>query len=409
MKIKAMTLAAGSLLLCACTGNDKKQAAESDWVDAAIENAHAQIAMEIDSLEAKGDTIFRIPTTIDENGNVVDHSYRDWRSGFFPGSVWYTYELSGDTALLPYALKYTEAISEAQNITDHHDIGFIIMSSYGNALRLTGDSAAYVPVIKQAANSLITRFRQAPGVIQSWDINDWNRKKGWECPVIIDNMMNLNLLFKATELTGDSTYYNLAVQHADRTLKEHFRPDGSCYHVIDYSLSDGTVQHRNTAQGYADESAWARGQAWAVYGFAETYRNTGDKRYLDQAIKTFNFLKNHPNMPEDGVMYWDMDAPEIPDAPRDASSAAVLACGLYEMSTFDTPEAASYKEFADKIMHALSTDAYTAPVGENGRFILMHSVGNKPGNKEVDVPLNYADYYYLEGIARKKAIEDKTK
>ena len=219
-------------------------------------------------------------------------------------------------------------------------------------------------------------------------------------------MMNLELLFEATKLTGDSTYYNIAVSHADRTLKEHFRPDGSSYHVVDYDLKDGSVRHRQTAQGYADESAWSRGQAWAIYGYIMCYRETGDKRYLDQAIKTFDFMKNHPNMPEDLVPYWDMNAPDIPNEPRDASAAAVIASALYELSTMPVENAGSYKEYADGIMKSLSSDAYTAEIGKNGNFILMHSVGSIPHNSEIDVPLNYADYYYLEALKRKRDIEN---
>jgi uncharacterized protein YyaL (SSP411 family) len=220
-------------------------------------------------------------------------------------------------------------------------------------------------------------------------------------------MMNLELLFEATKLSGDSTYYKVAVAHADRTLQEHFREDGSCYHVIDYSLKDGSVRNRHTAQGYAHESAWSRGQGWAIYGYSVCYRETGDKKYLDQALKTFNFMKNHKRMPADLVPYWDMDAPNIPNEPRDASSAAVIASALYEISTYNLPDAASYKEYADKIMESLASPNYTAALGENGRFILMHSVGSIPHNNEIDVPLNYADYYYLEALKRKMDIENK--
>ena len=260
----------------------------------------------------------------------------------------------------------------------------------------------------EAAKSLCTRFREKAGIIQSWNVDKgWQSQRGWECPVIIDNMMNLELLFEATKLSGDSTYYKVAVAHADRTLQEHFREDGSCYHVIDYSLKDGSVRNRHTAQGYAHESAWSRGQGWAIYGYSVCYRETGDKKYLDQALKTFNFMKNHKRMPADLIPYWDMDAPNIPNEPRDASSAAVIASALYEISTYNLPDAASYKEYADKIMESLASPNYTAALGENGRFILMHSVGSIPHNNEIDVPLNYADYYYLEALKRKMDIENK--
>lgn len=392
-------------LFITCTSR-KQQVQEKSWNEQAVENAKAQIGLEIDTIEASGKVLN--PVTLTPEGNVFYCEYEDWRSGFFPGSVWYLYELTGDSALLPLAQKYTEALDEAKTLTWYHDIGFIINCSYGNGLRLIKKDA-YKEVMLEAAQSLSTRFRETPGIIQSWNVtgNSWQSKRGWECPVIIDNMMNLELLFEGTRLSGDSTYYKIAVSHADRTMKEQFREDGSCYHVIDYSIKDGSVRHRQTAQGYANESAWSRGQAWAIYGYSVCYRETGDKKYLDQALKTFVFMKNHARMPADLIPYWDMDAPKIPDEPRDASSAAVIASALYEISTYDLPEATSYKEYADKIMLSLASPAYTAPLGENGRFILMHSVGSIPHDNEIDVPLNYADYYYLEALKRKADIKKK--
>lgn len=396
---------AGMMLCLQCTPPQKGQVTEAAWMTQAVENARAQIGLAIDTIEASGQCLN--PVTLTPEGKVYYCGYGDWRSGFFPGSVWYLYELTGDTTLVPLAAKYTEALDEAKNLKWHHDIGFIINCSYGNGLRLTHNEA-YKEVMVQAAQSLCTRFREKPGVIQSWDVtgNSWQAKRGWECPVIIDNMMNLELLFEATKISGDSTYYKVAVSHADRTLKEQFRPDGSCYHVVDYSMTDGTVRHRQTAQGYADESAWSRGQAWAIYGYTLCYRETGDRKYLDQALKTFNFMKSHKNLPADLVPYWDMDAPEIPDEPRDASSASVIASALYEISTLDVPQADACKTYADSIMQSLASSAYTAPLGENGRFILMHSVGSIPHNSEIDVPLNYADYYYLEALKRRKELQN---
>lgn len=401
MKTSILAACAALLAATACTTPTEKK---TDWSTQAIENARAQIGLEIDTIEASGKCLN--PVTLNSKGGVYYCGYADWRSGFFPGSVWYLYELTGDTTLLPLARKYTEAIGEAQHLTWHHDIGFIIYCSFGNALRLQPQESDK-DVIIQAARSLCTRFREHPQVIQSWDVkgNSWQSERGWECPVIIDNMMNLELLFAATRLSGDSTYYHVATAHADRTLKEHFRPDGSCYHVIDYSIEDGSVRHRQTAQGYAHESAWARGQAWAIYGYTMCYRETGNKAYLDQALKTYAFMKNHPHMPADFVPYWDMDAPNIPNEPRDASSASVIASALYELSTYPIENAQSYKEDADRIMQSLASADYTAPLGENGRFVLMHSVGSIPHNSEIDVPLNYADYYYLEALQRKQNLE----
>lgn len=250
-------------MLGVSNGCAESRMTEKPWTEKAIVNAKSQIGLEIDTIESSGKVLN--PVTLSKDGKVYYCEYEDWRSGFFPGSVWYLYELTGDNGLLPLAQKYTEALDEAKKLTWHHDIGFIINCSYGNGLRITG-KVGYKDVMIEAAKSLCTRFREKSGTIQSWNVSgdSWQAKKGWECPVIIDNMMNLELLFEATKLSGDSTFYKIAVSHADRTLKEQFRPDGSCYHVVDYSLTDGTVKHRQTAQGYADESVWSRGQAWAI-------------------------------------------------------------------------------------------------------------------------------------------------
>jgi uncharacterized protein YyaL (SSP411 family) len=231
----------------------------------------------------------------------------------------------------------------------------------------------------------------------------WQSERGWECPVIIDNMMNLELLFRATELSGDSSFYDIAVSHADHTIANHYRKDYSSYHVVDYSMSDGSVRSKETAQGYADESSWARGQAWGIYGFTVCYRETGEPKYLRQAQKAADFVINHPNLPEDFVPYWDFNAPHIPDEPRDASSAAILASALYELSTYI--EDSNYKYIADDILMNLASESYRAKAGQNGNFILMHSVGSIPHRGEIDVPLSYADYYFLEALVRKRNIE----
>lgn len=399
MHIRQIAVYACFALLISCTGEKKGER----FIKENIDFARAQIGNEIDVIEASGKVLN--PVTLKADGSVFYCGYADWRSGFFPGSTWFLYELTGDESLLPLAKKYTLNIEEAKKLTWHHDVGFMVYCSFGNGLRLTGDPY-YKEVIITAAQSLATRFRPVAGIIQSWNVDKgWMSQRGWECPVIIDNMMNLELLFEATRLSGDSTFHHIAIAHADRTMKEHFRADGSCYHVIDYSLEDGSVRNRHTAQGHAHESAWSRGQAWAIYGYTICYRETGDSRYLEQAMKTFNFMRNHKNNPEDLIPYWDMDAPEIPNALRDVSSAACIASALYEISTFDTPEAQAVKEYADRIMETLASPAYRAELGTNGNFLLMHSVGSIPHNAEVDKPLNYADYYFLEALKRKRDIE----
>ncbi len=403
-KVKTVVGVALTMMCMACSSTKSV----SPFIQENVGFAKAQLGLAIDTIEASGKCLN--PVTLNEKGEVYYCGYGDWRSGFFPGSIWYLYELTGDSTYLPLAKKYTEAIRKAENLTWHHDIGFIINCSFGNGLRLSPDTA-YSNAMKQAARSLTTRFRPNAKVIQSWDVkgNSWQSKRGWECPVIIDNMMNLELLFEATKLTGDSAFYHMAVAHADRTLAEQFRPDGSCYHVVDYDIETGAVRYKQTAQGYADESVWSRGQAWAIYGFTVCYRETKDPKYLAQALKTFEMMKNHPRLPKDLIPCWDMDAPGIPNEPRDASTASCIASALYEISTYDVPHAGSYKKYADRLMQSLSSPDYRAKLGENGRFLLMHSVGSIPHNNEIDVPLNYADYYYMEALKRKKDLESKTK
>lgn len=366
----------------------------SSSTEAKIRFAAAQEKLQVAEIESAGR--FLNPRTV-ANGKVKYVSMEDWTSGFFPGSMWYMYDLTADPAWKKVAKKYTEAIDSVKYLTWHHDVGFMIQCSFGNGYRL-GESK-YKETIIQAAKSLSTRFRPIAGVFQSWNVDKgWQSQRGWECPVIIDNMMNLELLFNATRLSGDSSFYRMAVSHADQTIKNHYRPDHSCYHVVDYSLKDGAVRNRHTAQGYAHESSWARGQAWGIYGFTICYRETHDVRYLLQAQNGADFVLHHKNMPADLIPYWDFDAPKIPNEPRDVSAAAILASALYELSGY--ANGAVYKAYADKIVESLSSPAYRAPLGENGHFLLMHSVGSIPHGAEIDVPLNYADYYYLEALKR---------
>ena len=375
---------------------------KADIIADNVENAVKQYTIQTDIIEKSGKILN--PRTINTKGEIQYIPTDDWCSGFFPGSMWYLYALTNDTKWEKLAEKYTEDLDSIQYLTWHHDVGFMIGSSYLNGYLL--GKKEYKNVIVQTAKSLSTRFRPTAGVIQSWNVDrGWQSQRGWECPVIIDNMMNLELLFEATTLSGDSTFYNIAVAHANTTLKNHFRKDNSCYHVVDYDLSNGEVRKKQTAQGYADESVWARGQAWAIYGYTVCYRYTHDTRYLEQAQKVYNFIFNNPKLPSDLIPYWDYDAPNIPNEPRDASAAAVTASALYELSTYLSDK--KYKETADKIVENLSTPAYRAEIGTNGNFILMHSVGSIPHGQEIDVPLNYADYYFLECLLRKSRLEKR--
>jgi len=385
------------IFLASCTNSTKEETV--DCVNDNIRFANQQLGRQAQIIEESGTTLN--PRTVKDD-TIQYISNEDWTSGFFPGTMLLMYELTGDNKWMKYGIKYTEKLDSVKYLTSHHDIGFIINCSYGNAYNVTKNEK-YKAVIIEAAKSLSTRFRPIPGVIQSWDENrGWQGTKGWMCPVIIDNMMNLELLFKASDVSGDSTFRKMAISHANVTMENHFRDDYSCYHVVDYDKIKGSVRGKYTAQGYSDESAWARGQAWALYGYTVCYRETKDKKYLNFAEKIYGFIFNNKNMPEDLVPYWDFDAPNIPNEPRDASAAAIIASSLYELSSYTND---SYKKQADKIIASLSSPAYRAIVGTNHNFLLMHSVGSIPHGNEIDVPLNYADYYFLEALTRKKELE----
>lgn len=356
--------------------------------------AETHLQSMVDSLDAK-DKIVSPRTFV--KGRIEFHGLESWTSGFFPGSLWYLYELSGDKKWLPMAEKYTEGMGHIKYYKGNHDIGFMINCSFGNALRLTNNEK-YKEVLTTAAETLTLRFKKGAGIIQSWDSSN-----KWKCPVIIDNMMNLELLFEATKLTGDKKYWDIAISHADVTMANHYREDNSCFHVINYDPETGEVLSRNTHQGYSDPSAWSRGQAWGLYGYVLCYRYTKDEKYLAQAKKIVEYIFNNPTLPSDLVPYWDYNLHDFKGEPRDASAAAITASALYEMSTYVKDK--KLKSYADKIVESLSSDVYTAKAGENGHFILLHSTGSKPHKSEIDTPLVYADYYYLEALKRKHDLE----
>ncbi len=343
-----------------------------------------------------------LPRTIDTAGNLLTSPSSSWTSGFFPGSLWYLYEYTGDEKFREYAKEMTSRVEKEKYNKGTHDLGFMLYCSFGNGLRLTGEES-YNEVLLTGAKSLITRFRPKVGCIQSW-----NSRSGWQCPVIIDNMMNLEFLMWAFKKTGDSTYYKICVSHSDTTIKNHFRPDYSSWHVVSYDTVTGKVEAKQTAQGYSDESAWARGQSWGLYGYTVMYRETKLERYLKQANNIADFLINHPNLPEDKIPYWDYNAPNIPDELRDASAGAIMASALIELSGYvDKAMAQKYLEVAEKQIRTLASPEYLAKKGENGHFILKHSVGSLPGKSEVDVPLTYADYYFIEAMLRYRNLPAK--
>ncbi|MBV5314413.1 MAG: glycoside hydrolase family 88 protein [Prolixibacteraceae bacterium] len=328
-----------------------------------------------------------------EAGKYAMITKKDWCCGFPAGSYWYLYELTGDQKWEKIATENTVKLEGVQYRKNTHDLGFMVFCSYGNAYRLTKNEE-YKKVVIQASESLITRFDSTSQCIKSWD---W--AKQWQFPVIIDNMMNLEMLFWASKETGDPRYQDVAISHANTTLANHFRENMSSYHVVDYDTITGQSIAKVTHQGLKDDSSWARGQAWGLYGYTVCFRETGDVKYLEAAKKIAAFIK--ANLPEDFVPYWDYDDPAKPNAYRDASAAAVTASALYMLSSLTDHGKEEYAALAEKILTSLSSPAYLAEIGDNGGFLIKHCVGNMPKKSEVDTPLNYADYYYLEALKYK--------
>jgi len=340
------------------------------------------------------------PRSLTPEGELLLVLSADWTSGFFSGNLWLLSELTGNLFWADKARLYTSKIEKEKLNGTTHDMGFKIYCSFGTGYRLQQDPV-YKEIIVESAKTLATRFNPVTGCLRSWD----HSKDKWEYPVIIDNMMNLELLFAATRLTGDSSFYKIAVSHAGTTLENHFRQDHSSYHVIGYDPITGQVLHRNTHQGLNDESSWARGQAWGLYGYTMCFRETGDTAYLEQAENIAGYILNHPKLPDDFIPYWDYSLENVEGEPRDASAAAITASALLELSRL-SENGSYYRKTAEMIIRNL-TRAYRSAPGKNRGFILDHSTGNKNRNLEVDSPLIYADYYFLEALVRQREFKQR--
>ncbi len=402
MKTTKLTIVGLLLFLSFTIMSSQNTGNLNDIIDTALNRATGQsllMAKELKSMPR------RLPQTINNRGKLVTSDAGWWCSGFFPGVLWYLYENNNSKEIKEYAIQYTDRLKDQQYNKTTHDLGFMIFCSYGNGYRITKDTS-YLSVIKNASYSLSTRFNNKIGCIRSWDYASWNKQ--WQYPVIIDNMMNLEMLLWSSEKFNIAKFNYIAKNHANTTIKNHFRKDNSSYHVVSYDTITGNPELKHTSQGYSHESAWARGQAWGLYGFTMLYRETGDKKYLKQAVKIADFIVNHPNLPEDKIPYWDFDAPNIPNEKRDASAGAIMSSALLELSTFTKGNTRDkYYQTAITQIKTLCSDEYLAQVGKNGFFILKHGVGHMPNGTEVDVPLTYADYYFIEAITRlKKLIAD---
>jgi len=360
------------------------------------------------------------PRTTAEDGSLKSTNLKDWTSGFWAGNLWYVYEYTHKEQWKEAATAWTNTLADNQYNNSMHDLGFMMYCSYGNAYRLT-HNAQYKEILIQSAKSLASRYSVVTKCIKSWNERlSWDGKTMWHYPVIIDNMMNLELLFWATKATGDSTYYKIAFNHAQTTMKNHVRPDYSTYHVVNYDDKTGKVLSRETCQGYSDNSTWARGQAWAIYGFTMVYRETHDVRFLKLAQHLADFFLNNENLPKDKIPLWDFNVNQAGyqplwaydrdrysnPVPRDASAGAIVSSALFELSSFSKgAQQVRYKTAAVQMLTALSTSVYLAVPHSNNNFLIRHSVGSLPHHTEIDVPLCYADYYYLEALLRYQRAE----
>ena len=349
-----------------------------------------------ETLRWLGDSIM-YPRSTGADGRWICTKASSWTSGFFPGILWQLGAHFKDRELLDGAQALTDGLSRQQWNTGTHDVGFILMSSYGHRYRLHG-SPEDRDVLLHGAASLATRYRPVVGCIKSWD---WSKE--WQFPVIIDNLMNLELLFWASSNGGSEHLRDIAMTHAAKTIDNHLRPDGSSFHVVNYDTLTGQVISRITHQGASDTSTWARGQAWAVYGFSMAYRETRDGRFLDAAKKAAEYYLSH--LGAEVIPFWDFQAPDIPRAPRDASAAAIACSGLFELSELAGDSGGRYRQAAERTLLALCQPPYLAS-GSPSSGILLHAVGNMPRNQEVDVSLIYADYYFVESILRYVRLHD---
>ena len=325
----------------------------------------------------------------------------EWCDGFWPGILWMDYRNTKDEAVRKAAEGYTESLKGiAYRPCYDHDIGFLMFCSYGKGYEVN-HSQEYKNVILASADSLATLFNPIVGTILSWPREV--KPRNWPHNTIMDNMMNLDMMFWAAKNGGNKLLYDLAVTHAKTTMQNHFRPDGSCYHVAVYDTINGNLIKGVTHQGYADNSMWARGQSWAIYGYTMVYRYTHNKMFLDFAQKVTDiYIKRLKETSDDLIPLWDMDDPRgVKGAPRDVSASCVVADALLELQQYVGGEKGEeYKQFAIQSLAQLSTDKYQS--GKKNVAFLMHSTGHHPAGSEIDASIIYADYYYLEALNRMK-------
>jgi unsaturated chondroitin disaccharide hydrolase len=386
-KISLFLFALTALVVISCENKETEETALIRQIDENFAFARKQYLGMIANMDDKN----KVPRSVKPDGSTYYVKPVDWTSGFFGGSLFYIFEATGDEEIKNSAIHFTEYIAEQQWDSTQHDTGFQIFCSYGNGLRLLG-TEEYKEVIYNTSNTLCSRYNETIGAIRSWDFGDW------DYPVIIDNMMNLEMLYWAGKNFNEPRFTEIANRHALVTIENHFRDDYSSVHVVDYCQQTGGVHGTQTFQGLHDDSAWSRGQAWGLYGYVMSFRETGNEVFLDQANKIAGLIIS--KLPDDYIPFWDFDLPSTEGAPRDASTAAITASALIELYHFTQNE--EYKRVATEMLKELMSPKYRAELGKENHFLLKHSTGHFTHNSEIDTPINYADYYFLEAMLRYK-------
>lgn len=404
MKTRNWLIGIGLVCLTACADTKSGDVSGRFDADEALAYCDAQVRRTLDELAQRdgGVDYTMMPRNIADSAS---HWYcskvtkDEWCAGFWPDILWYDYEYTNDPAIRQEAEKFTASLEYLTYEPAYdHDLGFLMFCSYGNGYRLTRNES-YRQAILRSAEALSALFNPKVGTMLSWPRNV--AMFGGH-NTIMDNMINLEMLFWAAKNGGDKKLYDMAVSHADTTMKYHFRPDYTSYHVAVYDTLTGEFVKGVTHQGYDDNSMWARGQAWAIYGYTVVYRETKEPRFLDFVQKVADVYLEH--LPDDYVPYWDFNDPAIPYAPRDASAACVVASALLELSGYVSPEKGQeYKKAAVCMLESLSSDKYRS--GKSKPAFLLHSTGNYPSHSEIDAAIIYADYYYIEALMRLKQMK----
>lgn len=406
MSMKKSVLIFTACLLVAC-----QQGTTGVDVDRELAYCHEQVlrALEEMAVEDTLDYTMQARNILSEDLEVGRTAWNlrpstpdQWCSGFWPGILWYDYEYSGDTAVREHAERFTASLGYLSESEPYdHDLGFLVYCSYGNGMRLQ-PSEAYRNVIVGTSRQLAKLYNPTVGTILSWP-REVDRQ-GWPHNTIMDNMMNLEMMFWAARNGGDSSFYDIAVDHAETTMEHHFREDGSCYHVAVYDTLTGDFIKGVTHQGFADHTMWARGQAWAIYGYTMVYRETRDPKFLAFAQKVSDvYLKRLPERVEDWIPLWDFDAPEDGEVARDASAACIVASALLELSTYvEGDKGKSYRRAAEQMLASLSQNYKS---GNRCVSFLLHSTGHHPAGSEIDAAIVYADYYYIEALLRLRRLQ----